>query len=279
MKSAALEYACRGVYVFPCKPNDKEPFRGGHGCNDATTEPEVINRWWTAHPNANIGIATGPSGFVVIDVDVKNGLDGWGAVDAMMRDLGELPGTRSADTPSGGCHMYYRNPGADIGNTVGRESQAVKPGVDIRARGGYVVAPPSVIDGKHYVWTVEMQTATLPDAWVCALQKPKYVPLPSESRPIVERACAYGASALNGEADTVAKATPGTRNDTITSSAFKVGTIADQCGITGAQAEKVFAWAVGHWRDEAEARKAHDSFWRAFGAGRLSPRQLELKSA
>ena len=51
------------------------------------------------------------------------------------------------------------------------------------------------------------------------------------------------------------------------------------CGITGAQAEKMFAWAVSHWGDAAEARKARDSFWRAFEAGRREPRQLELRSA
>jgi hypothetical protein len=107
--------------------------------------------------------------------------------------------------------------------------------------------------------------------------KPQYVA--PEDRPVIERASAYGKRVLNDEADTAAEAKKGQRNDTVTRSAFLVGTIADQCGITGAQADKVFAWAVGHWGDEAEARKAHGSFWRAFEAGRKSPRELELKSA
>jgi hypothetical protein len=282
MKAAALEYARRGVHVFPLQPNDKIPFGGGHGCNDATTDPDTIERWWTAAPTGNVAIATGPSGFVVIDIDVKNGADGWDALDDCMKQLGQLPGpTRMVSTPSGGAHIYFRAPeGVTITNSAGRLKSGIEtPGLDVRADGGYVVAPPSVIDGKVYHWDITAPAKMLPTAWAQAMLPPKPRYVAPENRPVIERASAYGVSVLNGEADTVAKAKRGQRNDTVTRSAFLVGTIADQCGIAGAQAEKVFAWAVGHWGDEAEARKAHGSFWRAFEAGRLQPRQLELRSA
>ncbi len=66
---------------------------------------------------------------------------------------------------------------------------------------------------------------------------------------------------------------------TLTRSVFKVGTIADQCGITGEQAEEMFRWAVSQWSDAGELRKSADTFWRAFEAGRNNPRNAEVRSA
>lgn len=73
---AALGYARRGIRVFPLVPNRKIPLipksRGGNGLLDATTDVGQIQAWWTACPDANIGIATGVgSGVAVLDLDVK----------------------------------------------------------------------------------------------------------------------------------------------------------------------------------------------------------------
>jgi len=64
----ALSYAARGWHVFPCVPRTKEPLTK-HGWQDATTDTQQITAWWTAHPDANLGIACGASGLVVLDVD------------------------------------------------------------------------------------------------------------------------------------------------------------------------------------------------------------------
>ena len=72
-KKAALAYAKHGIRVFPIQPNDKRPFPRSHGCLDATTNTDVITRWWTDHPNANVAIATG-AGLVVIDIDTKKAM-------------------------------------------------------------------------------------------------------------------------------------------------------------------------------------------------------------
>jgi len=66
--SAALEYADRGLKVFPIWPETKIPITA-NGHLDATTDSDQIIQWWTAHPTANIGMNLADSGLVAIDVD------------------------------------------------------------------------------------------------------------------------------------------------------------------------------------------------------------------
>ena len=65
---AARAYAARGWPVFPLVPRDKRPLTQ-HGVKDATTDPAQLERWWRAHPAANIGLDCGGAGLVVIDID------------------------------------------------------------------------------------------------------------------------------------------------------------------------------------------------------------------
>jgi hypothetical protein len=262
--------------VFPLAIGGKTPVTL-HGYQDATTDPKRIEEMWQRCQAANIGIATGASRLVVIDIDTKHGVNGWKAFNDCLEGLGELPGpTRMASTPSGGAHLYFREPeGVEIRNSAGR----LGPGLDVRAHGGYVVAPPSVINDRAYRWDITERAKVLPAAWAEAMLPPKHVPVPVELRARIGSGSRYGLAVLNGEADAVANAQPGQRNHTLTRSAFKVGTVADQCGITGEQAERMFAWAVSQWGDAGELRKAADTFRRAFEAGRTNPRNAELQSA
>src|SRR5690242_204169 len=75
LAAAALAYAGHGWHVFPLAPGGKTPI-GGHGQNDATTDREQVAAWWSATPQANIGIACRPSGLFAVDLDVKDGIDG-----------------------------------------------------------------------------------------------------------------------------------------------------------------------------------------------------------
>lgn len=70
LKKAALEYAEMGLAVFPLKPRKKTPIYNG-GFHKATTDPEIIKKWWRKNPDANIGIATGQisGGVFAIDLD------------------------------------------------------------------------------------------------------------------------------------------------------------------------------------------------------------------
>lgn len=141
--SAALGYAGHGWPVFPCRPDTKVPATA-HGCKDATTDPVRIRAWWQKMPAANVAIATGEPGPDVVDVDCKHGAPGAESLGRLAR-AGLVSGAGSlVRTPSGGCHLYFD--GTDQGNGA-----IAAHGIDFRGRGGYVVAPPSVVTGSPYL--------------------------------------------------------------------------------------------------------------------------------
>lgn len=158
--SSALWYASVGLHVFPLAPGAKIPRAGSHGCKDATTDPELVTRWWSARPDANVAIATGH----LVDVVDVDGLVGQTSRADLWCEHCEEPrcdhtgkGTIFATierdsvgkvlTPrQGGMHLYV--PATGDGNKAN-----IFPGVDYRGVGGYVVAPPSRNDaGVIYTW-------------------------------------------------------------------------------------------------------------------------------
>lgn len=143
---AALRYAELGYAVFPCAPGGKAPITP-HGFRDATIDPAQIQAWWAKHPAANVGMPT--AGLLVIDVD---GADNpWPEDPAREKDLSRGPVSL---TPRGGRHHIFRQPaGRAWGNTAGR----IAPKVDTRANGGYIVLPPSVVEGKPYRWAETLE--------------------------------------------------------------------------------------------------------------------------
>jgi len=149
MLDAALRYARRGWSVFPCKPGSKEPATA-HGVYDATTDPGRIDRFWRRAPDSNVAIATGGEGPDVLDVDVAHGKPGRRSLNIAMSAglVGRPMGTVA--TPSGGMHLYYRG-------DAQRNGSLPNHGLDFRGEGGYVVAPPSQVDGHPYLlvqaWT------------------------------------------------------------------------------------------------------------------------------
>ena len=107
---------------------------------------------WKQQPNLNIGIVCGePShGLIVVDIDVdeEKDKDGYATLSEWERTYGELPETAIAITGSGGMHYFYRTTRMGIKPSVNK-----KLGIDIRAGGSYVVAPPSVHpNGRRYEW-------------------------------------------------------------------------------------------------------------------------------
>ena len=139
-------YILRGLQVFPCGCNKKSPLTT-NGFKDASSDKQVINDWWDKHPDANIGLPTGKANnLVVVDVDVKNDADGMASLKQLQDECGEFD-TRVVHTPSGGLHFYFKYP-QDVHTIKNRTN--MKPGIDIRADGGYVIAPGSSINGNYY---------------------------------------------------------------------------------------------------------------------------------
>ena len=209
LRACAHSYADLGWAVFPLSPGQKIPAlskaKGGRGCLDATTDPEVIDRMWQRFPLANIGIATGPtSGIAVLDVDPRHG--GTDALrDLIAREVCDLPGMPTARTPSGGMH-YFMEHRDDLKTCAG----LIGPGLDVRSTGGYVAAFPSVIPNVGgYAW-LRPPTTSLPP-WPDWLMPPPTEPTVVRDPAALERVNAD--KVLDGLVRTVAESKEGGRND------------------------------------------------------------------
>jgi Bifunctional DNA primase/polymerase, N-terminal len=244
LRDAALGYASRGIPVLPLHyplphrrglqpvSGDKQPAVRSrcscrdpscgqpakhplgslvpHGVKDATCNRARILAWWTRHPQANIGLATGQR-FDVLDVDGPTGAQA-------IRQLAAAHGLHSSGplvrTGGGGWHFYLAPTG--LGN--------VQPGelehVDWRGRGGYVVAPPSRHPSGHpYRWApdrdLDTPLAEVPTPLRARLERrspqrsPHPVELPAGGAAPADR---YARAALAQELTRVATAPVGQRN-------------------------------------------------------------------
>jgi hypothetical protein len=139
----ALAFAARGLPVLPCQPGQKTPATR-HGVRDATTDAGQITAWFGRHPDWNLAIATGAPGPDVLDVDQHGDAGNGYAAFRELRKAGLLDGARAyIRTPSGGLHAYFTGTGQRNGHLPGHH-------LDFRSRGGYVLTPPSRIDGQPY---------------------------------------------------------------------------------------------------------------------------------
>jgi putative DNA primase/helicase len=163
-RGEAVEYSRRGLSPIPIKPRSKEPnLRELRPYLSRKATPEELVAWsWSG-----VGIVTGPlSGVLVLDVDGPEG-------EAELQKHGH-PVTPMVRTASGGLHLYFRHPEQHV-----RTGIRVAPGLDVKASGGYVVAPPSVgPNGRLYEWLVSPKEAKFadPPPWLLRLlerERPK----------------------------------------------------------------------------------------------------------
>ncbi|MET7731203.1 bifunctional DNA primase/polymerase [Streptomyces sp. NPDC005402] len=226
---AALQAAERGWPVIPLRPGSKVPALHGerrcprtgdcaHGHRTferrATTDPARIERCWATGP-FNVGIATGPAGLLVVDLDTlkpedeKGTPDGAANFQALYERAGQVaPITRRIRTPSGGEHLYFAAPdGVRFANTTG----TLTPKVDTRAWGGQVVAPGSVTTQGPYTVLDDQPVANLPEWLQKALTAPQR-PVTAPTLPTLARDTdRYAAAVLRREVAAVATTREGGR--------------------------------------------------------------------
>jgi hypothetical protein len=270
----ALEYARRGMPVFPChwqEPRRKHPLTP-RGFHDASCDSAIAAKWWNQWPKALIGMPTGrASGLDVLDIDVKdphaNGFDS-------LKDLGHvLPDTPMAHTASGGMHVYFADsPDRELRNSAG----LLGPGLDVRGTGGYVILP-SPGSGYEWdpIWNFETVQPLPAPSWLWPVRPSR----PISSKPI--EACAglsrYGEAAINAACDAIVRAGPGQQETTLNSEAFSIGTLAGAGAVPADLALRALLRAAtampDHkhqwpWRPEEIDLKVR----RAFNAGLHHPR-------
>lgn len=235
LRAQALQYAARGWYVFPIRPYTKKPPVIDHWETRASTDPEQIQHWWRSLPYS-IGIATGPSGLIVIDLDVPKPNDpipepwatlgittGTGVLQALARDAGTvITPTYTVRTPTGGWHLYYTAPpGTQLRNTGPAKPIGWK--IDTRAHGGYIIAAPSPVPPHGYHLIDDREPAELP-TWLHQALTPQ--PSAGHSAPPVPATTnphGYIAAALQGECHRVRSAPPGAHNAALNRAGYALG--------------------------------------------------------
>ncbi|WP_406316567.1 bifunctional DNA primase/polymerase [Streptomyces sp. NBC_00118] len=286
---AALDAAARGWHVFPLIPGGKRPAISDWGSR-ATTDRERITRCWTRAPH-NVGVATGPSGLVVIDLDkpkhpddkppanwAEHGVTEGSDVLALLCERHGQPlpvDTYTVRTWSGGTHLYFTAPeGEPLRNTAGDSPRGLGWKVDIRAVGGLVVGAGSTFSGRVYETVHSAPVAPLP-GWLAELLRP--APLPPQ-KPITvalaahDRRTAFVRSAVNGEVARVTGSGPGQHNNALYIASVALGQL-----VAGGELDEhdvnewLLAAALSVGQGEGEARRTIASGLRA-GANR--PRRV-----
>jgi predicted P-loop ATPase len=156
-------YAAHGWPVFPCQ--GKRP-RTTHGLHDATTDPAIIQAWWTRWPKANIGTVLG-DGVWALDIDARH--EGLTSLQTLEQTYGTLPRTVTSLTGSGGGsqHQLWRGPSVN--------KAPLGDGLDVQGPGSYIILPPSIHPETHraYCWEADFGPDDLdiqpPPAWLEAL--------------------------------------------------------------------------------------------------------------
>lgn len=189
MRQSALKIVAEGFKVIPlcnamadgkcgCGRGHEDKAIGkvpltNHGLKDCTQTQLGVKEYWAKYPQANIGIVT--DGLIVLDFDAGHG--GLDSKNELEAKYGLLPRTRRHRTGGGGQHWLYRAPsGVVVRNTTGL---AGYQGIDTRANGGYIVAPPSLHpSGNRYEVLDDCDITPAPEWLVTLATQRSTAPLP-----------------------------------------------------------------------------------------------------
>ena len=238
---AAEAALAAGFVVFPVHPRTKVPavLDWEHR---ATRDVEQVRRWWRQR-DWSIGIAAGPSDLLVIDLDPGQGATTHrrrpspkadrfaGQTEVHGRDvLVQLAAgqgrsllddafTYTVATPSGGWHLYFRQPAAlGLRNSRGRLGRHI----DTRGHGGYVLAAGSRGPGRStYRVARTAPIAELPE-WIATALTPPARHTVNGSVAVAD-VSAYVRAVVAGECDNVAAAPEGHRHEILLRAARRLG--------------------------------------------------------
>lgn len=290
VRRAALWAMQHGMCCFPLVPDDKRPAVRDWE-HRASADPRSIDDW--PRRTTGYGVACGPSGLYVVDCDkpkpdtppapaeAADAVDGFEALLLLADSLGQpmLRETFTVRTGRGGLHLYYRAPGADLGNTAGRLAWLV----DTRGRGGYVVGAGSTVGGRSYEVIDWSAPAALP-AWIAvALGTGKAAsqsgaPLTSVPSPVRLAGSSVGpewaAAALEGEAERIRTAPAGAGNDAVNRSGYTVGRLIGARLVSRDVAERELTAALDTWTwaESGDRIRMLRTLSRALSDGERSPR-------
>jgi hypothetical protein len=163
LRTAAAKYASLGYAIIPvhwiredgscscndwsCKAPGKHPINT-HGASDPIFDPEDATRQWDELPKANIGIVTGPTGWVVIDIDSDEARDYFRSI----ADYDTIEAMKHApiNKTGKGWHFIFRDDEREFSPSVGKGDHR---GIDIRGGVSIFIAPPSThVSGHQYAW-------------------------------------------------------------------------------------------------------------------------------
>jgi Bifunctional DNA primase/polymerase, N-terminal len=239
----ALRYIAEfGWAVFPAnlRNGEKKSYKAAKYSGGAkwgmTQNPAQVERDFDMCREAGVGVPTGRvNGIIDIETDTPkgHGVDGGAALKKLEAELGPLPETLTFESPSGSRHRIFNYP-KGLGPKVWIKTipGVLGKGVDVKADGGMMIAPPSVRADGVYRWCNELPIADLPEAWVeriielCTAKKAAAAdqrddkPSPNKAR---SREKAYAAAALAGVAEELADTEPGERNKTLNAVAYRMG--------------------------------------------------------
>ncbi len=313
--ASALEAAARGWHVFPLRAGAKQPALHGYDrcprtgpCTTrhagweqrATTDPDRIRAAWGTGTSTgagfNVGIACGPSGLVVVDLDatkpgdqvperwteVPGVGDGQDVLAVLAEDAtgcGLAAETYTVATPSGGLHLYYRAPaGVELRNTEGDRGRGLGWKIDTRAHGGYVVAAGSTLGqpGRAYRVLDDRDPVPLP-GWLAE----RLAPAPLPAAPTTPITASRGRSryldaAIHGETTKVLDAPASQRNACLYAASVALGQLVAGGAVTEAEVTTALLSAAGkHVALGAySARQAAQTIASGIRAGANRPRQV-----
>ncbi|MFI6984169.1 bifunctional DNA primase/polymerase [Embleya sp. NPDC050154] len=282
----------------PCVPAG----RWCHGFHAATLDPERIRSWWGSDSRLGVAVACGPANLVVIDVDahgpsvpardrllpgiaIGDDVDLTGLATgfhtlALLAALRGAPDpaadvdTLRVRTPSGGLHVWYRTPPSrrwlcSTGSSTGR---ALAWQVDVRAGGGYIVAPGTVTHAGTYTPVGSCRVPALLPTWLALelertghADRPAATPVPaavpSRAREAVaaagghrEAAARVLAKAVQEVADCAATAFGAGFNEKLNRAAFTVGGLVAAGHLASGEGERLLLDAARYARPGHEQR-------------------------